>query len=90
MTWDATAKYDFLIDSKNLVVRLATAVTRRLDLGQPVDGYLDMLYLGCNIVFALEDTASDYTDAEFDLLYGLYTKLLVKHNTYLKGFITGL
>jgi len=89
MTWDALKKYDFLVDSKEMVIRFAMTISSRLDLGQPIDGYLDMFYLTCNITFVLEDGSYD-TDEEYDYLYALYTRVLVQHNRYLKGFVSGL
>lgn len=82
MTWDAIKIYDLLIDSKELSVRLASAIVNKMNLGQPIDGYLDHLYLIDNLIFAIEEGASDFEDVDFDYLYGMYTKLLSKHNRY--------
>ena len=83
MAWTAVRLYDFLIDSKNLAVKLMESICNKLDLGQPVDGYLDMFYLISNIIFALEHTnATTYLDDDYDHLYELYTKVLAKQNRY--------
>jgi hypothetical protein len=82
MTWDSTKIADLLVDCKTLSVRLALAIIHKMDLGQPVDGYLDDFYLACNVTFSVDEYASDFVDADFDYLYSLYTKLQTKHNRY--------
>jgi hypothetical protein len=90
MTWDVTKVYDFVVDSKELAVRFALIISRKLDLGQPTDGYLDMWYCLCNITFSLEEEYSkylvaatwDFTDLEFDQLRAMYITVLTKHNRY--------
>ncbi len=86
MTWGSTEIYDLLIDCKTLTVMLAWSICRRLDLGQPIDGYLDDLYLICNVTFAVEEGSSDLDDEDFDYLYSIYAKLHTKHNRY-KGLV---
>jgi hypothetical protein len=82
MTWDAVDKFDFLVEMKNLTMKMALAICRKLDLGQPVDGYLDMFYLICNLVFVIDEGSVNYTDANYDYIYGLYVKVLKYHNRY--------
>jgi hypothetical protein len=90
MIWDSTKVYDFLLDSKTLAVKFGVVIARKSDLGQPIDGYLDMWYCLCNLTFALEEEYAQYTctaawnftDLEFDQLYSMYTTILTKHNRY--------
>jgi hypothetical protein len=82
MTWDSTGIYDLLTDCKTLTVMLAWSICRRLDLAQPIDGYLDDLYLLCNTTFAIEEGSSDMVDVDLDYLYSIYSKLYRKHNRY--------
>lgn len=63
-------------------IKLAEVICRKSDLGQPIDGYLDWLYLMCNVTFALEEDVTIFTDDELDYFYSLYTKTLTKHNRY--------
>jgi hypothetical protein len=82
MIWDSTSKTTLLLNCKDLAIKLALVVTRKSDLGQPIDGYLDYWYLVCNLVFALEEDVTLFTDDELDYFYSLYTKTLTKHNRY--------
>ena len=82
MTWDATKIYDLLIDAKTLAVRLSVAIVHKMDLGQPIDGYLDNLYLLADVIFAVEEGSTDFEDVDFDYFYSIYTKILAKHNRY--------
>ena len=82
MTWDAPKITALLNESKTLAVKMAWSLARRMDLGQPIDGYLDDLYLISNVVFAIEEGSSDFEEEDLDYLYSLYTKMLVKHNRY--------
>lgn len=90
MTWDATKVYDFVVDAKTLAVKLGVIIARKSDLGQPIDGYLDMWYCLCNVTFAIEEDYVKYqstsswgfTDAEFDQLRAMYITILTKHNRY--------
>lgn len=94
MQWNVTKVYDLLIDCKTLAVKFALIISRKLDLGQPVDGYLDMWYCLCNITFSVEEEHTQYistlvwnfTDEEFDQLYSMYVTILTKHNRY-KGIL---
>ena len=85
MVWTSSSIYELLNNCKTLTVRLATSISRKLDLGQPIDGYLDDLYFMCNVTFAIEEGSSDMLDADLDYLYSVYTKILNLHNRY-KGF----
>jgi len=82
MTWDIVKIYDLYTDSKTLTTKLAVVIARRLDLGQPIDGYLDDLYLICNVAFAVGEGYSDMEDEDFDYLYSIYAKILTSHNRY--------
>jgi hypothetical protein len=90
MTWDSVKVYDFLMDAKTLAVKLGVVISRKSDLGQPIDGYLDMWYCLCNVTFAIEEdyvkyqstSAWGFTDAEFDQLRAMYMTILTKHNRY--------
>jgi len=86
MIWTATLKYDLLNNCKTLTVILATSIARKLDLGQPIDGYLDDLYFMCNVTFALEEASVVLVDADFDYLNSVYNKIRNIHNRY-KGLI---
>ena len=86
MTWDTGKVYDLLTDCKTLTVMLAWYICRRTDLGQPVGGFLDDLYLICNVTFAVEEGSSDMVDADLDYLYSIYTKIYRTHNRY-KGLV---
>ena len=86
MIWDSVNKADFLSDNKVLVVRLAISISRKLDLGQPIDGFLDDLYLMTNITFTLEEGSSDLVDADYDYLFSVYNKVRINHNRY-KGLM---
>jgi hypothetical protein len=82
MVWTSTLKLSFLLKCKDLSIKLAEVICRKSDLGQPIDGYLDWLYLMCNVTFALEEDVTIFTDDELDYFYSLYTKTLTKHNRY--------
>jgi hypothetical protein len=82
MVWTALDKFTFLTELKDLTVKLAVVICRKLDLGQPTDGYLDMLYLACNLTFVMDEGTTDYEDDDYDYLYALYTKTLKYHNRY--------
>jgi hypothetical protein len=82
MTWDATKISTFLLDTKELTVMLAISISRRLDLGQPIDGFLDDFYLICNIAFAIEEGSSEFIDSDIDSLYSMYSKIYTTHNRY--------
>lgn len=91
MVWSATLKFDLLNKCKLLAINMGQVISRKTDLGQPIDGYLDYYYFICNITFAIEEdyyyigTTGGFTDDEYDVLYGFYTKMLIKHNRF-KGF----
>jgi hypothetical protein len=61
---------------------MAWSLTKRMSCGQPIDGYLDNMYFMYNAIFAIEEGSSDLEDVDFDYLYSIYTKMLVKHNRY--------
>jgi|WetSurSiteA1Bulk_404760.scaffolds.fasta_scaffold202789_1 hypothetical protein len=82
MVWSSTAISDFLLNVKELTIKLGRVICVKSDLGQPIDGYLDVFYLVCNLGFSLEEAGSSFTDDELDYLYGLYTNSLVQHNRY--------
>jgi len=82
MTWDTVKIHDLLTDFKTLTVKMAWALSRRLSLAQPIDGYLDDFYFMCNATFAIEEGSSNFEDVDFDYLYSIYTKMLVRHNRY--------
>lgn len=82
MVWDDTDKSNLLLVIKDLSVKMGQVIARKTDLGQPIDGYLDYYYLICNLGFAVEEGASDFTNDEMDYLNSLYIKCLTKHNRY--------
>lgn len=90
MTWDDTKIYDLLVDCKSLAITLGLAISRRLDLGQPIDGYADHLYYLANVTFAIEERrdllsltgSTEFEDEELDQLQAIYYKILRKHNRY--------
>lgn len=82
MIWTDNDRMALLIDCKDLAIKLALVISQKTDLGQPIDGYLDHLYLICNVVFSLEEDSTIFTDNELDYFYSLYTKILIKHNRY--------
>jgi hypothetical protein len=82
MVWTSTAITTLVLNCKDLAIKLALVISQKTDLGQPIDGYLDQLYLICNVVFSLEEDPTIFTDNELDYFYSLYTKILVKHNRY--------
>lgn len=82
MVWTSTSKTTFLLNIKELAIKLGQVICRKSDLGQPIDGYLDSWYLICNLGFALEEDPDIFTDDNLDYFYGLYTKTLIIHNRY--------
>lgn len=82
MVWTSTSITTLKLNCKDLAIKLALIISRKSDLGQPIDGYLDYWYLICNVVFSLEEDSSIFTDDELDYFYSLYTKVLTKHNRY--------
>ena len=82
MIWTSTAIHTLRLNCKDLAIKLALVVSRKTDLGQPIDGYLDYWYLICNVIFSLEEDTTIFTDDELDYFYSLYTKILIKHNRY--------
>jgi hypothetical protein len=82
MIWTDNDRMALFIDCKDLAIKLALVISQKTDLGQPIDGYLDHLYLICNVVFSLEEDSTIFTDDELDYFYSLYTKILIKHNRY--------
>jgi len=82
MVWTDALKTTFLLNIKELAIKLGQVICRKSDLGQPIDGYLDTYYLVCNLGFSLEEDPSIFTDDDLDYLYALYTKSLIVHNRY--------
>jgi len=82
MVWSAIQIYDLLVDCKELGSKAAVVICRRLDLGKPIDGFLDSLLLINDIIFSIEEGSSDLLEDDFDYLYAMYNKLLNKHNRY--------
>lgn len=82
MIWTSSNITTFTLNCKDLAIKLSLVISQKTDLGQPIDGYLDHLYLICNVVFSLEEDPTIFTNDELDYLYSLYTKILIKHNRY--------
>jgi hypothetical protein len=62
MVWSNTDINNLILVSKDLYIHLSESICNKLDLGKPITTDMDMLYLLCDVVFALEHDGTDVID----------------------------
>jgi hypothetical protein len=80
MVWSALAIADLILVGKDVYIHLSESICRKLDLGKPIDQDVDMLYLLCNIVFALENDSTNWEDEDYDLMAEDINRIEVQRN----------
>jgi hypothetical protein len=83
MVWTATMVDDLILVAKDVGVKLADSICRKMDLGQSTDKDVDMLFLICNVIFSLEyGTTDTHEDADYSYLAEIVDRIDKQRNRY--------
>ena len=83
MVWTSTDIANLILVGKDLGVHLTESICNKLDLGKPIGQDADMLYLLCDIVFALEnDGTAVFDDDDYSYFAEMISRIEIQRNRF--------
>ena len=83
MVWKSTDIANLILVGKDLGVHLTESICNKLDLGKPIGQDADMLYLLCDIVFALEnDGTAVFDDDDYSYFAEMISRIEIQRNRF--------